>query len=179
MADHKWFVVNIFAITVPIYAQGLVRLGKPYEEIADRLRRDQRRVHVISLCDTLDYAYKGGRLSLAAKVTGNVLKIKPIITTDEKGKVKVIGKARGEKNAYRLFTSLVEETGGIDFRLPVCMAYSGLTDANMRIYMDQESALFGEQLSRVHLSQIGATVGTYSGPGAFAIGFFHQIPAKN
>lgn len=156
------------------YAIGLVKMGKTHEEIVRRLERDKKRLHVISLVDTLDYVYKGGCLSLAAKFAGNILNIKPIITADEDGKVKVLSKVRGQKNAFRMFTQLVEKTGGIDFSLPICMAYSGLSDGNMRDYMKQEASLFEGQENHIHVMQFGPTVGTYSGPGAFAIGFFHR-----
>ena len=156
------------------YAEGLVRMGRSHEEIVHRLERDKRRLHVISLVDTLDYVRRGGRISPVKALAGSILRIKPIITADEEGKVKVIGKGRGEANAYRLFSQLVDETGGIDFSLPVCMAYSGLSDENMRRYMKKESALFEGREREVHAVQFGATVGTYSGPDAFAIGYFHK-----
>ena len=160
------------------YAEGLVRMGRTHEEIVHRLERDKRRLHVISLVDTLDYVRRGRKVSTAKALAGSLLRIKPIITADEEGKVKVIGKGRGELNAYRLFSQLVEDTGGIDFSLPVCMAYSGLSDANMRRYMEKEAALFKGRENEVHVVQFGATVGTYSGPDAFAIGFFHNRPAS-
>lgn len=156
------------------YAEGLVRMGRTHEEIVHRVERDRHRLHVISLVDTLDYVRKGGRISTAKALAGSVLRIKPIITADEEGKVKVIGRGRGENNAYRLFSQLVDETGGIDFSLPVCMAYSGLTDENMRRYMQKEAALFEGRENEIHVVQFGATVGTYSGPDAFAIGYFHK-----
>ncbi|MDO5475752.1 MAG: DegV family protein [Eubacteriales bacterium] len=156
------------------YAEGMVRMGKSHDEIVHRLERDKKRLHVISLVDTLEYVHRGGRLSLVKTVAGGVLRIKPIITADEEGKVRVLAKARGKKNAYQMFTEFVEEAGGIDFSLPVCMAYSGLSDENMREYMMREAALFEGNENSVHKMQFGATVGTYSGPGAFAIGFFHR-----
>ena len=158
------------------YAEGLVRMGKTHEEIVQRLEYNKNRGHVIALLDTLEYAYKGGRLSRATKVAGSLLHVKPIITADETGKVKILGKARGHKKAFSLFTELVEKTGGIDFSKPVCMAYSGLSDANMLEFMAQEASLFEGKEDKVYKMQFGATVGTYSGPGAFAIGYFHKKP---
>ena len=73
---------------------------------------------------------------------------------------------------FKLFNKLVDKTGGIDFRLPVCMAYSGLDDSSMRDFMRDQATLFEGQENHIHYSRIGATVGTYSGPNAFAIGFF-------
>ena len=156
------------------YAEGLVRMGKTHEEIVQRLERNKKRLHVIALVDTLDYAYKGGRLSLAAKVAGGLLKVKPVITADEEGKVRILGKARGQKKGFELLTEMVQNTGGIDFSLPVCMSYSGLSDANMQEFMKDQAALFEGKENSVYKMQFGATVGTYSGPGAFAIGFFHK-----
>lgn len=160
------------------YAQGLVRMGKTHEEVVHRIERDRKRLHVISLVDTLDYVRRGGRISPVRAYAGSILRIKPILTANEEGKVKVIGKGRGEANAFRLFTRLIEERGGIDFSLPVCMAYSGLSDENMRRYMEKEAALFEGREEEAHVVQFGATVGTYSGPDAFAIGFFSQKTEK-
>ena len=156
------------------YAEGLVSMGKNRDEIVYRLQRDKRRLHVISLVDTLDYVWKGGRISRTKAIVGNLMHIKPIITADKEGKVRIIGKARGRSRGYRLFSELVEKAGGIDFSLPVCMAYAGLSDDNMRDYIKKEAALFEGKEDSVHIMQFGATVGTYSGPGAFAIGFFHR-----
>lgn len=163
------------------YAQGLVRMGRTHEDIVHRIEKDKHRLHVISLVDTLDYVRRGGRLSRVSTVkalAGSVLRIKPIITADGEGKVKMIGIGRGEAHAYRRFSQLVQETGGIDFSLPVCIAYSGLSDENMRRYMNKEAALFEGKENEVQVVQFGATVGTYSGPDAFAIGYFHKRHEK-
>ena len=156
------------------YAEGLVRMGKTHAEIVQRLERDKQRLHVISYVDTLEYVYKGGRLSLFQALAGGLLRIKPIITADEEGKVRVLGQASGRKNAYQILTQSVEDAGGIDFTLPVCMSYSGLSDEYMQVYMRQEAGLFEGKENQFHRTRFGPTVGTYSGPGAFAIGFFHK-----
>ncbi len=157
------------------YAQGLVRMGRDREEIVRRLENNKKRLHVIALTETLEYAAKGGRVSRAVAMAGGLLNIKPIITAGREGKVELIGKARGTARAWSLFSKLIEKTGGIDRRLPVCMAYAGRSDENMRAFMKEEASLFEGLEDRLHTTQIGATVGTYSGPGAIAIGFFHAI----
>jgi len=156
------------------YAEGLSRMGKTHTEIVQRLERDKRRLHVISYVDTLEYIYKGGQLNLLQALAGGILRIKPVITADEEGKVRILGQASGRANAFRIFTQSVEDAGGIDFSLPVCMSYSGLSDENMQEYMRREAALFEGKENRFHRSRFGPTVGTYAGPGAFAIGFFHK-----
>lgn len=160
------------------YALGMVKMGKTCEEIVHRLERDRRRLHVISLVDTLKYVHMGGRLSHRSRLIGMALRLKPIITADAEGKVKITDRVRGRKNAFRMFTELVEEVGGIDFSMPVCMAWSGCSDENMRAYMKKEAALFEGMENHVHVMQFGATSGTYSGSGGFAIGFFHRRVAS-
>ena len=154
------------------YARGLVRQGKPKDEIVRRLMRMRKRLHVIALVDSLEYARKGGRVSGAAALAGNIIHIKPIITSGREGKVEVLGTARGMNGAYKLFSKLIDKAGGIDSRFPVCLSYSGLSDAGMREYMEKSAEMFSEFKDRIHFSRIGATVGTYSGPNAIAIGFF-------
>ncbi len=154
------------------YARGLAHMGKSREEIVQRLENGKKRLHVIAFTETLEYVAKGGRVSKAVALAGGLLGIRPIITAGREGKVELIGKGRGTARAFKLFTKLVNKTGGIDGRLPVCIAYSGTSDSNMRAFLEQEAALFEGLEDKLHVTQIGATVGTYSGPGAIALGFF-------
>lgn len=156
------------------HARTLVQMGKTHEEIVSRLERDKHRLHVISLCDTLEYVKRGGRVSRASALSARLFHTGSIITVDEGGKVRVIGRGTGRYDSFKVFTQLVEEAGGIDFSMPVCMSYSGLTDRKMLDYMKKEAALFEGREKSIHRTRFGATIGTYSGPDAFAIGFFHR-----
>lgn len=93
-----------------------------------------------------------------------------------------IQETKGVSMAIRIMTdsgsdisqAMAKRWGIRVFALPVCMSYSGLSDENMQEYMRRETAFFEGKENQIHRTRFGPTVGTYAGPGAFAIGFFHK-----
>ena len=96
----------------------------------------------------------------------------------EDGEVKVLGKARGSKQSDNLLTDFIKKKGGIDFSLPVMLAYSGTDDALLKGYIDNSRALWEEHLNSLPVSMIGSTIGTHAGPGAIAVAFFASKQEK-
>ncbi len=116
--------------------------GKTAAQIARVLEEQKKKIRLIALLDTLEYLKRGGRISSAAAFAGTLLSIKPVIAIED-GEVKLLGKARGSKNSSNLLTRYIDEAGSIDFSMPYCLAYSGLSDALLRKYL-QDSARFYE-----------------------------------
>ncbi len=70
------------------------------------------RLKVIAIPESLEYLYKGGRLSKAAYLAGNLMNIKPLISLDSiSGEVKLVGKVRGLKKAMKEIVERLYETG--------------------------------------------------------------------
>ena len=87
--------------------------------------------------------------------------------------MKILGKARGSKNSNNLLMQFVEKTG-IDFSRPVCLAYAGFTDEVLRKYVQDSARLYEGNEDKLQTAKVGATIGTYSGPGAIAVAFFEK-----
>ena len=149
----------------------LLRRGHSATEIAEILEEEKHRVHVLAMLDTLEYLKKGGRISAAAAVAGSLLSIKPVVTMKD-GKVAVIGKARGSKQANNLLRQLVTDCGGIDFDRPLALAYSGLTDTLLQKYIADSRELWDGHEDALAIHTVGCTIGTHAGPGAVAVAFF-------
>ena len=149
----------------------LLRCGHSAAEIAAVLEEEKHRIHVLAMLDTLEYLKKGGRISAAAAVAGSLLSIKPVITMKD-GKVAVIGKARGSKQANNLLRQLVTDCGGIDFDRPLALAYSGLTDTLLQKYIADSRELWDGHEDTLAVHTVGCTIGTHAGPGAVAVAFF-------
>ena len=76
-------------------ALSLRAAGKHGDEAAEIVREFTKRVHVLFMVDDLDHLRRGGRVSGVAAAIGNLLKIKPILSFDREGKLRVVHKARG------------------------------------------------------------------------------------
>jgi DegV family protein with EDD domain len=145
--------------------------GKSCSEIISTVMEDMKKVHVIAAFDTLEYLKLGGRLSSAAAFAGNMLMIKPVITIEE-GIVKVIGKARGSKKSHNMLSDFITSSGGIDFTKPICLAYSGFSKEILDKYVEDSKSLYEGNEDKLQFTVVGATIGTYAGPGAIALAYF-------
>ena len=163
-----------FCISQLIIVQWAVQLrdqGLSAKEIVDRVSEDLKKAHVIAAFDTLEYLKLGGRISSAAAFAGNILMIKPVLTIEE-GVVKILGKARGSKNKHNMLMEFVKKTGGIDFSKPACLGYTGFTDEVLKKYVEDSKELYEGREDSIQYAEVGATIGTYAGPGAIALAYF-------
>ena len=170
------FVIDTqqFCISEYIIVERAVQMrdeGMLAEEIAVKIKEELKDAHVIAVFSTLEYLKLGGRLSAAAAFAGTLLSIKPVLTIED-GIVKIIGKARGSKNSNNLLKKAVEDLGGIDFSRPVCVGYTGFSDALLQKYIEDSAELYGNNRDKLELAKVGATIGTYAGPNAIAVAFF-------
>lgn len=177
--DEGIYVVDTkqFCISEYILVEQAVRLrdaGMSAEQIAGQINELRERAVVIAAFDTLEYLHKGGRLSKAAAVAGNMLSIKPVLTISD-GVVKILEKARGVKRATKAMISEVVKRGGIDISMPVCFGYAGAKDDGVRRFIEDSRELYINGADNIPIADVGATIGTYSGPGAIALAFFPAV----
>ena len=85
-----------------IYASILRSEGKSLEEVKEFLESNKNRFHQIGWLDDLSFVAKKGRLSHAKAFMGKLMGIKPLGEFDYNGLTTVIGKAKGEKSAYKV-----------------------------------------------------------------------------
>lgn len=153
------------------YAIRLRDSGLSAAAIAAELEKVKGRVCLVATVDTLDYLVKGGRLSKTAGFAGTLLSIKPVLGIED-GEVKVLGKARGAKQSSNMLTEIISKKGGIDFSMPLVLAYSGNDDSLLQDYIENSRALWEGNIEKLPISVIGSTIGTHAGPGAVAVAFF-------
>lgn len=147
--------------------------GFSAEAIAEALNIWKKKIHVMALVDTLEYLKKGGRISSTVALAGSLLSIKPVIAIED-GAVAMVGKARGSRQGNNLLRQLVEKCGGINFAMPFCLAYSGLSDAMLRKYIADSTELWEGKTNTLPIATVGCTIGAHAGPGAVAIAFFEH-----
>ena len=153
------------------YALQLVERKFDAATIAAELERMKRRLCVIALLDTLEYLKAGGRISRTAAIAGGLLNIKPVVSIVN-GEVALIGKARGSKNGSNLLRELIAARGGVDFRYPFRLGYTGLDDTMLQKYIADSADLWHTETAPLPVAIIGGVIGTHAGPGAFGVAFF-------
>jgi DegV family protein with EDD domain len=153
------------------FACRLRNQGCSAAEIAAQLEEKKKDVRVIALLDTLEYLKRGGRISGAAAMAGNLLSIKPVISVVD-GEIAILGKARGSKNGNNMLRQEIERGNGIDFSMPLCLGYTGLDDSILQKYIADSACLWEGKTDELPISTIGSTIGTHTGPGGICVAYF-------
>lgn len=166
------YLIDTLSATHPIgilveYAASLVKEGLSAAEICEKCEALKGKIKVIAGLDTLEYLYRGGRLSKASATVGSVANIKPIITVSEEGKVENIKKLIGRKKAMSF---IINQITGMDpdDSFPMYSIYTygeENTEHLERKFYEETGYVVKERL------QIGPTIGAHVGPGAYGIVF--------
>lgn len=94
-----------------IHASMLRKEGKSFEEVAKYIEENKIRFHQAGWLDDLFFVAKKGRMTNAKAFFGNLIGIKPIGELDSNGLTTVIGKVKGEKNAFNVCLKYMEALG--------------------------------------------------------------------
>ena len=151
----------------------LVECGMDAKSIAEKLEEEKEKVCLVAMVDTLEYLYKGGRLSKTSAIVGGMLSIKPVLTVKD-GEIVVLGKARGSKQGNNLLVTEIKKAGGVDFDKPLLLGYTGLTDVLLQKYITDSERLWKDGTEELRYTPIGSAIGTHAGPGAVAVAFFKK-----
>jgi len=169
VVDSNTIAIGLGILTE--YALSLTERGISAEEVVWNLLQKREKIRLLALVDTLEYLKKGGRISGAAAIAGGLLNIKPVITLSG-GEIKVLGKARGSRQANNLLVEEIRKAGGVDFQKPLLLGYTGLSDALLQKYIRDSAQLWEGKRGDLPVSLVGSVVGTHVGPGAVAVAFF-------
>ena len=169
VVDSNTIAIGLGILTE--YALSLVDRGLRADEIVWNLLQKREKIRLLALVDTLEYLKKGGRISATVALAGGLLNIKPVITLSG-GDIKVLGKARGSRQANNLLVEEIHRAGGVDFRKPLMLGYTGLSDTLLQKYIQDSAALWEGNCGKLPVSLVGSVVGTHVGPGAVAVAFF-------
>ncbi|MGL5330278.1 MAG: DegV family protein [Peptostreptococcaceae bacterium] len=97
-----------------VEAAKMIEEGKDIEEILLKLEELKEKVFVSMSMNTLEYLKKGGRISNAKALVGNLLNIKPMLTVKD-GLVYQEGQVRGSKKIIPTIIKRTIEECGQDF----------------------------------------------------------------
>ena len=150
------------------FARELINKGLTVGEIADKCEELKEKIRVYAGLDTLEYLYKGGRLSRASAAVGELTGIKPIVTVSD-GRVEVVGKALGKIRAMNTVLEKIK-SHKINTDFPIYSLYTYGTEncEALEQKLDDNGYTVSDRL------QIGSAIGAHVGPGAYAVLFVEK-----
>jgi len=166
--DSRSVCLGAFALILE--AIELVQQNKDIEEIVKELEALREKVVAVAALDTLKYLEKGGRLSKGQAVVGTLLNVKPIVEIKD-GKISVIEKIRGKNKAVKWFDEWIEKNN-YDLSNKTVLLFHG--KAYEQLKMLREAIEDKYKIKNIIEQEIGAVIGTHSGPGVLGIGFVNK-----
>lgn len=140
--------------------------GAAVEDIIREVEKIKGRVCIYAGLDTLEYLYKGGRISKSVANIGTLANIKPIVTFTPEGNVVLCGKQIGIRHAIRHMAKQVAAKG-YDKKYPVYFLYA--YDRTNCAGFIQALQKQGMEFESPKIRGIGATIGTHIGPNAYGM----------
>ncbi len=151
-------------------AANLAQENASVDDILDRLEEMRASSKAYFMVDDLNHLHRGGRLSGAQLIVGNLLKIKPILHFVE-GSIVPFEKVRTEKKALSRIISLLEEDVQKGGSFVVTVIH-----ANQLAGADQLAATIRERFANVtvDISYFGPVIGTHLGAGSLGVSWYKQ-----
>lgn len=145
------------------YAVQLRDEGKSAADIVQALEEMRRHIVLYACIDTLEYLYRGGRISQTVYKLGTLANIKPIIMVEPDGSIGVPAKAMGMRKGMETLCRRLElQPRDEAFRLYV-MYTSARSVAET---LAEKLRGYGYEIPDEPIIQVGAAIGTHIGPDA-------------
>ena len=166
-AECECYVVDSLTATAGerVLVEYAVRLrdeGKSAKEIAAALEEIRDKVVLTACIDTLEYLYRGGRISQTVYKLGTMAQVKPIIRFSEEGTIEVPAKAMGmRKGLDQLCKRLETQKPDMSHKIyAVYTAHKSVGEA-----LAQRMAAHGYEIPDEQIIPVGAVIGSHIGPG--------------
>lgn len=148
------------------YAARLRDEGKTAAEIVTATEALRSRITLFACIDTLEYLYKGGRISQTAYKLGTLANIKPIITVESDGSIGIPAKAMGMRKGMDYLCKQAEQHPA-DPEFPFYVMYTNNRSVAEALASRLESC--GIAMPDNRIIQVGAAIGSHVGPDACGI----------
>jgi len=145
------------------YAAKLRDQGATAAEILEKVGALRSRIVLYACIDTLEYLYRGGRISQTAYAIGSLAQIKPIIRVEPDGTIGVPAKAMGMRKGMDTLCKRIEQQKPCaDF--PLYIMYTNNRSVGEKLA--QRVRDMGYEIPDSRIIGVGAAIGAHVGPDA-------------
>ena len=164
------YAVDSYAATIGQGAlvKEAVRLraeGKSAEETYEAVKEMPFRLQYAIIANDLYYLKKGGRVSAFAAFAGTALKIKPVLSFTNEGKLTVVEKCKGMKKAFSYALAKMDRFPPVAENRLIWIVH---TDAEQEAE-ELASLIEAKYAARPDVTIMGPVIGSHVGPGAVAV----------
>ena len=157
-----------------IEAARMAATDRSLDEITAATEKMKQSIYTLFVVDTLDYLFKGGRISGGKHLLGTALNIKPILHFLD-GQIKPLTQARSKKKALVTMLDIIEERLGKN-----SMQEAAVMDVDAPDEGDKVAELILTRFNPTNIRRTGVSpvVGTHIGPGTVGVSFYPVSQGK-
>ena len=145
------------------YAVRLRDEGKSAAQIVEAVEALRDKIVLYACIDTLEYLYRGGRISHTVYKLGTMAQVKPVIRVTEEGTIEVPAKAMGMRKGMDLLCKRVEQQKPSSEHNFYVM-YTA--DRSIGEALAKKIRDLGHEIPDERIIQVGAGIGSHIGPNA-------------
>lgn len=144
------------------------REGLTIEEVAQFVEAEKMHICHWFTVDDLDFLRRGGRLSAGKAILGSLLHIKPVMHTDDDGRLTPVETVKGRRRSLESLLDHMKKTVIEPETQRVYISHGDcLEDAELLAAMVRQAL----PVRDVILGTVGPVIGAHSGPGTMALFF--------
>ena len=148
------------------YAVRLREEGKTAAQIVEAVEAIRDKIVLYACIDTLEYLYRGGRISHTVYKLGTMAQVKPVIRVTEDGAIEVPAKAMGMRKGMDILCKRLEQQKpSAEHNLYVMYT----ADRTIGQTLAKKLLDMGYEIPEERIIQVGAGIGSHIGPNACGI----------
>lgn len=146
---------------ISIYAAKLIKSENlSLESATQKITEIIDKTETIALVETLEFLQKGGRISKTKELIGNLLKVRPILKSED-GIIVQVGRERSRNKGINYLEQSAKNSSPLQY---ISIMYSTTPDEAQSL----ADKLRSEDITPI-IARLGPVIGTYAGPQALAI----------
>lgn len=143
--------------------------GMDIDALAAWLLEHRGRVCHWFTVDTLEYLWRGGRVSSAAAIIGTALQIKPLLHVSPEGRLEVSEKLRGRNRALKAQFARLQKGWRSDISPVILIGHGAAYERAVKL---KEMVLEEFPTAKVYIAPIGLVIASHTGPGLLLLTFW-------
>ncbi|KLU59043.1 DegV domain-containing protein [Peptococcaceae bacterium CEB3] len=137
-----------------------------WEELEPQVLDPRNRMRYIFTPDTLEFLVKGGRVSRAAGMVGNLLDLKPLLRVTAAGSIEPFAKVRTRRAALQRLVQVMEQESEHREEQVIGISHSDCRGDAEFLADEVRKRL---PIKDIRFSDIGCVIGSHTGPGTLAL----------
>lgn len=151
--------------TIALETAAMVDKGMQVEEILENLENMRKRVFGYVAVNTLEYMVKGGRISKIKGAIGEMIHLKPIISSNDEGALYKYAQTRGRVQSINKLKKILEE----HLEKSPCKVWVLSGDSQEEAEAFYNYFKGNPRIEEIYLEKIGPSMGVHTGPKALGL----------